>query len=303
MPEYESAAAVRRIYGVTAQTLRRWERDGLVSAYHLGAAGRRFYRIDDVRARFNAPQAQAPQRARVIYARVSSRHQQADLDRQVADLRAAYPDHDLIADVGSGLNFHRSGFTALLERVRSGMVEQVVVAHRDRLCRFALELVEWFFERADCRLVVHGDAHLADGGDELRDDLLAVVTHFVARHNGWLCRTYRVVLLPRFETQQMVRRGARRIRSRTARSMLTLSHYRFRTLLQHKAREHPWCEVVTCSEEYTSKTCGACGAIHARLGGSKRFACPTCGVRLDRDVNGARNILLKYLSQFVPDWR
>ena len=65
----------------------------------------------------------------------------------------------------------------------------------------------------------------------------------------------------------MVRRGQRRIDSKTARAMCTWSHYRFQQHLIHKAREYPWCRVVICTEEYTSKTCGFCGYIHKKLGG------------------------------------
>jgi putative transposase len=112
----------------------------------------------------------------------------------------------------------------------------------------------------------------------------------------WLCQNYRVILLPEFKTQGMVRRGKRRIRSKTARMMLTWSHFRFRQFLLHKIREYPWYQVIVCTEEYTSKTCGSCGHIHRKLGGSKVFRCPSCAAELDRDINGARNILLRYLT-------
>ena len=115
----------------------------------------------------------------------------------------------------------------------------------------------------------------------------------------WLCEQYRVILLPKFESSQMVstvKTKRRVISGKTARAMLTWSHFRFRQRLLAKAREYPWCRVVTVTEEYTSKTCGACGHIHDKLGSNKEFKCPKCNVVLDRDVNGARNILLKYLS-------
>jgi len=115
-----------------------------------------------------------------------------------------------------------------------------------------------------------------------------------------LCKEHRVVLLPVFETQQMVKRAARRLSSKSARAMLTLSHFRFRQHLLHKAREHPWCQVYVVTEEYTSKTCGACGHLHDKLGGNKRFRCPKCNAVFDRDWNAARNILLKFLAAHVP---
>ena len=112
----------------------------------------------------------------------------------------------------------------------------------------------------------------------------------------WIVQNHHTVLLPLFETQQMVRRGHRRIRSKTARAMLTWSHYRFRQRLLHKAREYPWCKVIICDEAYTSKTCGNCGFIHQRLGSNKTFKCPRCEIIMDRDMNAARNILLRYIT-------
>jgi putative transposase len=114
----------------------------------------------------------------------------------------------------------------------------------------------------------------------------------------YLCQNYRVILLPEFRTQQMIGRGNRRIRNKTARQMCTWSHYRFRQFMQHKAREYPWCHVINCTEEFTSKTCGQCGTLHTKLGGSKIFKCPSCKIQLDRDINGARNIFLLHRTKF-----
>ena len=112
----------------------------------------------------------------------------------------------------------------------------------------------------------------------------------------WLVSNYETVLLPKFETSQMVTRAQRRIRSKTARQMLTWSHYRFQQRLVNKTRECCSTQVIVCDEAYTSKTCGQCGKLHEKLGGNKTFHCPHCGVTMDRDVNGARNILLRYLT-------
>ena len=71
-------------------------------------------------------------------------------------------------------------------------------------------------------------------------------------------------------------------------------HYRFQQRLLSKAEEL-CCEARLVNESWTSKTCTACGCINHGLGASKTFVCPDCGVELDRDVNGARNILLMNL--------
>ncbi len=49
-------------------------------------------------------------------------------------------------------------------------------------------------------------------------------------------------------------------------------------------------------EWYTSKTCSMCGCKNENLGGSKIFNCNKCKITMDRDYNGARNIMLKSLS-------
>jgi predicted site-specific integrase-resolvase len=132
---------------------------------------------------------------RILYARVSSAKQRVsgDLQRQVDALVAAYPDHTcVVTDVASGLNFKRKGLLAILDRVHAGVVHEVVVAHRDRLCRFGIELLEHFFKQNRVRLVVHDHVH-RDAGDsieppdrtaELAEDLIAITTVFVARHHG-----------------------------------------------------------------------------------------------------------------------
>jgi len=112
----------------------------------------------------------------------------------------------------------------------------------------------------------------------------------------WIVDNFHTVLLPEFQTQRMVQRGQRRIRSSTARAMLTWSHYRFRMRLMNKVREHPWCKVILCDEAFTSKTCGNCGRINNQLGPKKVFKCPNCQVEMDRDINAARNILIRYLT-------
>jgi len=114
----------------------------------------------------------------------------------------------------------------------------------------------------------------------------------------WLCRNYRWILLPPFETSRMTKRRRRRIRAKTARQMYTWSHYRFRMWLKQKAQQHQWCHVVEVREDYTSKTCGRCGAIHWDLGGDKTFRCPLaqCGYVADRDISASRNILIRTLT-------
>jgi IS605 OrfB family transposase len=114
---------------------------------------------------------------------------------------------------------------------------------------------------------------------------------------SWLCRTYSTIFLPSFGTKEMVS-GKSILRKRTKARMLTLSHYRFRQILILKAKEFGT-TLHIIGEEYTTKSCSLCGCLNDNVGGSKTYKCvdPLCGYCSDRDVNGARNILIKGLKE------
>jgi putative resolvase len=118
-----------------------------------------------------------------VYARVSSKKQEDDLERQVKALQEAYPNYKVFKDFASGLNYKRKGLTRLLEQVQAGAIKTVVVAHRDRLARFATEIIEWVINQAVGRLVVQSSANKCPE-QELTEDLMAIVHVFSCRLNG-----------------------------------------------------------------------------------------------------------------------
>ena len=50
--------------------------------------------------------------------------------------------------------------------------------------------------------------------------------------------------------------------------------------------------VIIVSEKLTTKTCGL---IKEDVGEDEIYHCSTCGLVVDRDVNAARNILIRYI--------
>ena len=112
-------------------------------------------------------------------------------------------------------------------------------------------------------------------------NLIRELHHQAAR---FLVDRFDLILLPRFETREMVQRGKRRIRSKSVRSMLTFAHYQFQRFLMWKAWETGK-RALPVNGACTSKTCSWSGEI---------TGCD--GVRLDRDINGCRGIFLRALS-------
>ncbi|WP_293036132.1 recombinase family protein [Moorena sp. SIO1F2] len=97
----------------------------------------------------------------VCYARVSTYSQRDDFERQAELLRSKFPEAEHISEIGSGLNFRRGQFLAILDRFLRGDLQCLVVAHPDRLLRFAIELVRWLCEKNQCQLMVWGECKLS----------------------------------------------------------------------------------------------------------------------------------------------
>lgn len=129
---------------------------------------------------------------------------------------------------------------------------------------------------------------LSKAASRLREKIKNLVNEIHHKTANFLCNTFDVILLPTFETSQMVTK----LRDKTARAMLTWAHYRFKMFLKHKAKQLG-AVVLDTNEAYTSKTCSACGRIQ-NIGSKKVMHCK-CGVSVDRDINGARGITLRAL--------
>ena len=193
---FVSGKAINKEIGVSADLLRKWANNCQVRVERINgngpeSRGKRFYNKDDVYRMFGrqpgaASSEEKKTRTKYAYARVSSQKQAEDLERQRGALRAAYPNYNLVSDIGSGLNWKRKGLQTILEQVLRGMVEEVVVMHKDRLCRFGFELLEYICAKSGTKLVVHdqSDNEHKSTEQELAEDLLSIVTVFSARHHG-----------------------------------------------------------------------------------------------------------------------
>jgi predicted site-specific integrase-resolvase len=147
----------------------------------------------------------------VLYARVASPEQRADLERQMERLKAfalaqGWRDFEVVAEIGSGLNGKRR---KLLRVLKDPTVGRIVVEHRDRLVRFGFELVEAALHASGKRIVVVEEGEVKD---DLVRDLLKVLTSACERpmkrsarnrakralevHGMWVNQAFRFELSP-----------------------------------------------------------------------------------------------------------
>ncbi|BCU08412.1 IS607 family transposase [Allochromatium tepidum] len=170
-------------FGVAAQTLRRWEREGKLIPDERTAGGRRRYDLARLRPeRFHAPESA---RRTIAYTRVSSHDQKADLERQkqVLELYCARQGwtFEVIADLGSGMNYHTKGLKRLLNEVIEGRIGRLVITHKDRLLRFGAELVFALCEAKQVEVVILNQGEDTTFEEDLASDVQELITVFSAR--------------------------------------------------------------------------------------------------------------------------
>ncbi|GAA2401628.1 IS607-like element IS1535 family transposase [Actinomadura vinacea] len=122
-----------------------------------------------------------------LYARVSSRDQKADLERQIARLSewAAKAGHTVIrveSEIASGMD---GGRTTARRLLADSKVTAVAVENKDRLGRMNVELIEAALSASGRRLVVLDEAEVDDDVDhDLERDMVEALTWFCARLYG-----------------------------------------------------------------------------------------------------------------------
>jgi predicted site-specific integrase-resolvase len=161
--------------GIARVTAYRWFREG-----KLPVPARKVGGLVLVDAPMRAAE---PSGTTVVYARVSSADQKADLDRQVSRvtqwaITEGLQVDRIVTEVGSALNGKRTEFLALL---RDPSVTRIIVEHRDRFARFAVEYIEASLSAQGRRLVVVDPAEV---DDDLVRDMTEILTSFCARLYG-----------------------------------------------------------------------------------------------------------------------
>nr|WP_232731905.1 RNA-guided endonuclease TnpB family protein [Oscillatoria sp. PCC 10802] len=301
--KYVKPKEAAKALGVHERTLCRWEKEGRIEAIKTPSRQRR-YNIESYTSKSIGRYRGAKT---VIYARVSRRDRQPDLNRQVAFVSA----EPIPSACEQGTQFIFSGkrwFAIFPEpaqmsptKAEGGIALDPGV--RTFLTSFDgrkfLEFVNGDIGRIT-RLCQHLDNFVGRIAKESKKRRRRSMRRAAQRMRGkirdlideahkqiahYLIRNYRLIFLPAFETSGMVARAKQKIRSKTAKAMLTWAHYRVKMTLKHQA-ELTGTTVVDVTEEYASKTCTRCGHVHSHLGGSTIFHCPTCGFTLPRDWNG-----------------
>ena len=105
----------------------------------------------------------------------------------------------------------------------------------------------------------------------------------------YLMLNYDHIIIPDFKISGMLR--GRKISRQTKRMLCMYSFHSFMVKLKYQCKRNGK-KLYVMDESYTSKTCTCCGILN-NVGGREVYVCNGCGIIVDRDINGSRNILIK----------
>ena len=184
--KYYSAKTVTQLLGVTAQTLRNWDKEGKLKPSYVKSNGYRYYSEDSILS--YTQERKTKKNLNVVgYARVSSKKQSDDLERQVNNLKeyisSKYENFDIITDIGSGINYNKKGLLSLIEKINKKEVDVIVVLYKDRLLRFGFELIEHFANLNNVKIEVLDKLDKTQD-EELVEDLVQIITVFSCKIQG-----------------------------------------------------------------------------------------------------------------------
>lgn len=198
--QYFGSKETCKMLNIHPRTLYLWEERGVIDTIRSCEKGKRFY---DVKKYLKSQglecenlktteikcskekDIELQNRVKICYARVSSATQYNELEKQKLELMSKYPTHELIEDVGTGINLSRKGLLRIIDLAINGRVEELVIIHKDRLAKFGYELIEHIIlNHSNGKITIINKKEEIETEEEIVKDVLQVMTRFITKINN-----------------------------------------------------------------------------------------------------------------------
>ena len=143
MNKFLSIGQVSKLLSVSLSTLYRWLKTGKIKESFRTLGQHRRFNLNQLEQQFFNKE--KPNKV-AIYSRVSSHDQKKDLVTQQEKLIHYckinnFSNVEIISDLGSGLNYNKSGLKKLISLILNQQINVLVLNHKDRLLRFGSEII------------------------------------------------------------------------------------------------------------------------------------------------------------------
>jgi predicted site-specific integrase-resolvase len=92
--------------------------------------------------------------------------------------------YEIVADLGSGMNYRKKGLKRLIDGILDESVGRLVLTHKDRLLLFGAELIFALCEARNVEVVILNRGEDSAFEEDLAKDVLEIITVFSARLYG-----------------------------------------------------------------------------------------------------------------------
>lgn len=128
----------------------------------------------------------ASERMNVVYARVSTAKQKADLENQVEVLvnfcnKNGVKVNKTYKDVASGMNFDRKQLKVLLNEILDFKVGKLYITYKDRLSRISFDMFKRLFSEFGCEVIVINDTDEKTDETEIFEEIISMLHCFSMR--------------------------------------------------------------------------------------------------------------------------
>ena len=175
------SAKVLKILHITRQTLVQYVKRKEIRVVLL-PNGTYDYNDDDVYRKAGL----ASERMNVVYARVSTAKQKADLENQVEILvnfcnKNGVKVNKTYKDVASGMNFDRKQFKVLLNEILDFKVGKLYITYKDRLSRISFDMFKRLFSEFGCEIIVINDTDEKTDETDIFEEIISMLHCFSMR--------------------------------------------------------------------------------------------------------------------------
>ena len=185
-----SIGEASKALGVTIQTLRNWDKNGILKPDEFTRGGERRYRLESIKNINKNITYRNDDLRTIAYARVNTQKDNEYLVKQVEALEKFCDEqgfeYEVIQDVGSGVSSYKNGLMKLINALIENKVKRLVITSPDRLLRFGAEIIFSICRAKNIEIIITNQ--LKEDFDQeneiLYEDIKDVVEIFSARLYG-----------------------------------------------------------------------------------------------------------------------
>ena len=186
MMVFVSIGKVCELLGISLSTAYRWIKSGKLKEEFRTLGNHRRFNLSSIHSQFIPTNNN--NKLTLLYSRVSSHDQKQDLITQQSKLLHfaqinRFNNIKLISDLGSGLNYKKSGLNQLLNLILTQQIKTLIINHKDRLLRFGSELIFKLCEFYHIKVIILEDKSLSFE-ESLTHDVIELMTVFCAKLYG-----------------------------------------------------------------------------------------------------------------------